>query len=289
MIVNEGGKKLPKLTTPGTSSDLLTGKELIDQYGRKVEGSMPINSNEVPTFGTTELEKSGRLRATAIYRKGFYNGGTSSTSYYLPTQAGTTITPGTETKTAVPSGKYTLGAVEVAGDSDLKAENIKKGVDIFGVSGNYTGDIKFSECTVQNDGTRLKINEPNFGSFEGCIFFIFWADLGVYGESNFSEAKDMILSIFGNGINSTGDELETNIQHIGDQWNFKAFSAVTARDPYYLNTRWLFGGVDIEDYIPIYKSSVDGSGYTYIDIDTSLEPDGIFALGTRYFIIKIPN
>lgn len=138
MIVNEGGKKLPKLTTPGTSADLLTGKELIDQYGRKVEGSMPINSNEVPTFGTTELEKSGRLRATAIYRKGFYNGGTSSTSYYLPTQAGTTITPGTETITAVPSGKYTLGAVEVAGDSDLKAENIKKGVDIFGVSGTLS-------------------------------------------------------------------------------------------------------------------------------------------------------
>lgn len=41
MIVNEGGKKLPKLTTPGTSADLLTGKELIDQYGRKIEGSMP--------------------------------------------------------------------------------------------------------------------------------------------------------------------------------------------------------------------------------------------------------
>ena len=147
MIVNEGGKKLPKLTTPGTSADLLTGKELIDQYGRKVEGSMPINSNETPTFGTTELEKSGRLRATAIYRKGFYNGGTSSTSYYLPTQAGTTITPGTKTITAVPSGKYTLGAVEVAGDSDLKAENIAKGKTIFGVTGIYEGEPRSSKCT----------------------------------------------------------------------------------------------------------------------------------------------
>lgn len=147
MIVNEGGKKLPKLTTPGTSADLLTGKQLIDQYGRKIEGSMPINSNETPTFGTTELEKSGRLRATAIYRKGFYNGGTSSTSYYLPTQAGTTITPGTKTITAVPSGKYTLGAVEVAGDSDLKAENIAKGKTIFGVTGIYEGEPRSSKCT----------------------------------------------------------------------------------------------------------------------------------------------
>ena len=153
MIVNEGGKKLPKLTTPGTSADLLTGKELIDQYGRKVEGSMPINSNETPTFGTTELEKSGRLRATAIYRKGFYNGGTSSTSYYLPTQAGTTITPGTETITAVPSGKYTLGAVEVAGDSDLKAENIAKGKTIFGVTGIYEGEPRSSKCTFIDNVT----------------------------------------------------------------------------------------------------------------------------------------
>lgn len=289
MIVNEGGKKLPKLTTPGTSADLLTGKQLIDQYGRKVEGSMPINNKEKPVFYTGYLETRGQITATAIYKDGYYDGGGFSNTYELPTQAGTTITPGTETITAVPSGKYTLGAVEVAGDSDLKAENIKKGIDIFGVSGNYTGDIKFSKCTVQNDGTRLKINEPNFGSFEGCIFFIFWADLGVYGESNFSEAKDMILSIFGNGINSTGDELETNIQHIGDEWNFVAFNAVTARDPYYGVNRWLFGGINIEDYIPIYKSSVDGSGYTYIDIDTSLEPDCIFALGTSYFIIKIPN
>lgn len=153
MIVNEGGKKLPKLTTPGTSADLLTGKELIDQYGRKVEGSMPINSNETPTFGTTELEKSGRLRATAIYRKGFYNGGTSSTSYYLPTQAGTTITPGTETITAVPSGKYTLGAVEVAGDSDLKAENIAEGKTIFGVTGIYEGEPRSSKCTFIDNAT----------------------------------------------------------------------------------------------------------------------------------------
>lgn len=153
MIVNEGGKKLPKLTTPGTSADLLTGKELIDQYGRKVEGSMPINSNETPTFGTTELEKSGLLRATAIYRKGFYNGGTSSTSYYLPTQAGTTITPGTKTITAVPSGKYTLGAVEVAGDSDLKAENIAKGKTIFGVTGIYEGEPRSSKCTFIDNVT----------------------------------------------------------------------------------------------------------------------------------------
>lgn len=61
MIVNEGGKKLPKLTTPGTSADLLTGKELIDQYGRKVEGSMPTLGAQTITPGTIDkVVPSGR-------------------------------------------------------------------------------------------------------------------------------------------------------------------------------------------------------------------------------------
>lgn len=186
MIVNEGGKKLPKLTTPGTSADLLTGKELIDQYGRKIEGSMPINSNEAPIFDTTELEESGRLRARAIYRKGFYNGGNSDASYYLPTQAGTTITPGTETITAVPSGKYTLGAVEVAGDSDLKPENIKKYTYIFGVGGTYDGPPRSSKCTFIDKYT-LEIDENDMvsptGSPEEIGMFIL-VGLGTHTTDN---------------------------------------------------------------------------------------------------------
>ncbi|MBQ5833152.1 MAG: hypothetical protein IIW43_06700, partial [Selenomonadales bacterium] len=51
---------------------------------------------------------------------------------------GTTITPGTTTKTAVSSGnKYIKGNIRVAGSSYLKAFNIKKGIAIFGVYGNY--------------------------------------------------------------------------------------------------------------------------------------------------------
>lgn len=159
MIVNEGGKKLPKLTTPGTSADLLTGKELIDQYGRKIEGSMPINDREEPTFYTGDLETKGHITATAIYKDGYYDGGGFSNTYELPTQAGTTITPGTKTITAVPSGKYTLGAVEVAGDSDLVPENIKSGKTIFEVKGTYTGEYTRGYITSVS---RLASNQLRF-------------------------------------------------------------------------------------------------------------------------------
>lgn len=72
------------------------------------------------------VNSSGLITATA---------GNKSATEQLSTQAATTITPGTSEKTAVASEKYTTGAVKVAGDADLIAENIKKGINIFGVSG----------------------------------------------------------------------------------------------------------------------------------------------------------
>ena len=54
-----------------------------------------------------------------------------------PTQEAKTITPSTSDQTAVASGTYATGDVTVVGDADLVAGNIKSGVDIFGVTGEY--------------------------------------------------------------------------------------------------------------------------------------------------------
>ena len=48
------GTTLPTLSNPGTSSDLLSGKELIDQNGNKVTGTMPIKSAATITPGTSD-------------------------------------------------------------------------------------------------------------------------------------------------------------------------------------------------------------------------------------------
>lgn len=53
----------------------------------------------------------------------------------IQSQAAQTITPGTSNKTIV-AGKYLSGVQTIKGDSNLKADNIKRGVSIFGVSGN---------------------------------------------------------------------------------------------------------------------------------------------------------
>lgn len=90
------GSKLPSLSNPGTASDLLSGKQLINENGEIVIGS-------------------------------------------IPSQSGTTITPGTSQKTACAAGRYVTGDIIVAGDSDLISSNIKSGVNIFGVDG--TADV----------------------------------------------------------------------------------------------------------------------------------------------------
>lgn len=57
----------------------------------------------------------------------------------MPEVAGKTITPGTTAQTAVAAGRYVTGDVVVAGDSNLKAENIAEGATIFGVTGTHSG------------------------------------------------------------------------------------------------------------------------------------------------------
>lgn len=56
-----------------------------------------------------------------------------------------TVTPSTSQQIITPQTGYNcLSQVIVNGDSDLIAENIKKGVDIFGVAGTYEGGDDFN-------------------------------------------------------------------------------------------------------------------------------------------------
>ena len=53
-------------------------------------------------------------------------------------KAAATYTPGTADQ-SISSGQYLSGAQTIKGDSNLLAANIKSGVSIFGVAGNYAG------------------------------------------------------------------------------------------------------------------------------------------------------
>lgn len=60
-----------------------------------------------------------------------------------PTKGAQTYTP-TTTDQTISSGRWLTGAQTIKGDANLVASNIKSGVSIFGVSGNYSGQYKFN-------------------------------------------------------------------------------------------------------------------------------------------------
>lgn len=92
------------------------------------------------------VNSNGLITATA---------GTKSSTHQLAFQPAKTITPSAASQIAVSSGYYTGGDVTVAGDANLVASNIKSGVSIFGVSGNYAGSGGSGDTSAE-DGIIMK-------------------------------------------------------------------------------------------------------------------------------------
>lgn len=127
---------VPDLSNPGAAGDLRSGKELVGADGSIVTGTLPEVIQATPKIS---VSSGGLITASATQNGGIVPAGTKSSTQQLTTQAAKTVTPGTTNQTAVASGRYTTGAVQVAGDANLKAENIAEGVSIFGVAGTHSG------------------------------------------------------------------------------------------------------------------------------------------------------
>ena len=100
------------------------------------DGNTPQVEQATPSIS---VSSGGLITAKTEQEKGYVPGGTKSSTQQLTTQAAKTVTPGTSNQTAVASGRYTTGDVVVAGDANLKAENIAEGVSIFGIEGTLKG------------------------------------------------------------------------------------------------------------------------------------------------------
>ena len=182
------GVELPTLTNPGSASDLLSGKQLINADGNVVTGNIATKADsDLTASGATvtvpagyyasqatksvatatqatpivSIDSAGKITASATQTAGYVDADTKTGTKQLTTHAEQTITPSTSDKT-IASGIYLTGTQTIKGDANLVAGNIKSGVSIFGVAGSYEGGSSdggdsVSEPTIVSGKTKISI------------------------------------------------------------------------------------------------------------------------------------
>ena len=143
-LILENNGKWVNMDIPGTklgdaaAADVAEGKTFTSANGLKLTGTKQDPIAVAQATPTISVSSSGLITASATQGAGLVSAGTKSATKQLTTQAAQTITPGTSNKT-ISSGLYLTGTQTINGDANLIAENIKKGVSIFGVAGAFVG------------------------------------------------------------------------------------------------------------------------------------------------------
>ena len=114
--------------TPATGDKILTGYAGYAN-GVKIDGTMPDRG---------AVMYSLPINGSYTIPAGYHNGNGKITQN-IATQGGWTVTPGTGNILACAAGRYVTGTIYCAGSGNLVAGNIRNGVNIFGVVGNFVG------------------------------------------------------------------------------------------------------------------------------------------------------
>ena len=202
-----------KTVSPSTSAQSVTPDSGYDGLSKVNVNAMPSATQATPSI---TVSSAGLITASSTQSAGYVPSGTKSATKQLTTQAAKTVTPSTSSQTAVASGRYTTGEVTVAaipssyvkptatkgattytpstsnqtiasgtycsgtqtikGDANLVAGNIKSGVSIFGVAGNYEGSggggggASLETCTVTINAPDYRFSGLTYVSFENGEF-----------------------------------------------------------------------------------------------------------------------
>lgn len=132
-------KKEAQTYTPGTSNQTIAS-------GQYLNGAQTI-------AGDADLVASNIKKGVSIFN-------VTGTYGSEPSLQNKSVTPSAKNQVVVPDTNYDgLAQVTVAGDADLVAGNIKKGVDIFGVTGSYEATGGTTLPTLTNPGTADDLAE----------------------------------------------------------------------------------------------------------------------------------
>lgn len=159
-------------------------------------------SGAIDTIETPNLQAktvSPSTSAQTVSPDTGYNGLSSVTVNAIsPTKAAQTYTPGTANQT-IAAGRWLTGAQTIKGDANLVAENIKKDVSIFGVTGTYEGSggggsVPFvtGSFTTGAGGVET-INIPYTGN--GYIISLSIVIDGGYSSAEYRQYNAVVLTL----------------------------------------------------------------------------------------------
>lgn len=152
-----GGGGAPELQAK-EATPLITNAQQIIVPDEGYDGLSKVTVNPMPT---------GTLKTPTVNSIGYVSSGVQTAGYLdtsatsglqLSTQAAKTITPTTYSQTAVASGKYTTGAVTVAGDANLIPENILINKKIYGVTGTMMGYLSITPLAATIDSYSISVD-----------------------------------------------------------------------------------------------------------------------------------
>lgn len=143
------GKSLVKVTIKPTPTEEKTvtpstSQQIISPSDGKHLAKVIMEAMASGALSDITVSSAGLITAQ-VGTSGYLASGTKKTKQ-LTTQAAKTWTPGTSDQT-ISSGRYLTGKQTIKGDADLIAENIRKGIDIFGVLGTMAEGIAFEDIS----------------------------------------------------------------------------------------------------------------------------------------------
>ena len=148
------------------------------------------------------------------------------------------VTPKASSQTIKPDAGYLgLSKVTVNGDSDLKAANIAKGINIFGITGTFEGGSKVARgsITISNTGILINAITVNGLGFKPSFIIMYVKPSTVTNWQQYDGYAPWdgvaLYTVYDNGTTSTvypimGEEYNYD-DETGEEWTYEYVSAST--------------------------------------------------------------
>ena len=164
-----GGADLDAVTA--RAGDVLAGKVIVGPDGEPLTGTLALSGNasdgqvlsgqtyydtDAKTKRTGTMPNRGTVNQSLAINGSYtipagYHNGNGKVTQSVKTKGAQTFTPGRSNQ-SISANQWLSGAQTIMGDPNLKPENIKKGVTIFGNKGTHEGYVT-SPLNIFNKGT----------------------------------------------------------------------------------------------------------------------------------------